>query len=208
MKRQSILHDEKGLILSHSINANQVGGQGACSSRKSWNLFLLKSMGACIFLFIFASSKLSKRAIKLHEREHFAWFFEKWGGARAPCAPDSYVLGSGTFMKQRLMLRWQLSTVQETPSDLTETWNVYTSTKVQALVAYFSTLYPWFYVFVTYLLAVCLSSSLQGPCWRFAPLDWTWNGRLHPWIDVNPRDLWFIHNLWNLECTFWAVFIL
>ena len=43
----------------------------------------------CIFLFIFAFLKFSRKATKLHEKGHFTRVFEKWG-ACAPCAPGSY----------------------------------------------------------------------------------------------------------------------
>ena len=40
-----------------------------------------------VFLFIFASSKSSRMATKLHEKRHFALVFEKWGGGTCPVCP-------------------------------------------------------------------------------------------------------------------------
>ena len=68
----SILHVENGLILHQSLIVDQLGGLGACSPWKFSDLDVLKSAEICIFLFIFASSKFSRRATKLHEKGHFA----------------------------------------------------------------------------------------------------------------------------------------
>ena len=57
----NILHYETGSILPQCLNVNRLGGPGACSSGKFWNLNLLKSTEKFIFLFIFASSKFSRR---------------------------------------------------------------------------------------------------------------------------------------------------
>ena len=43
----------------------------------------------CIFLFMFAFSKFSRRASKLHEKRHLARVFEKWGQV-SPVPPSSF----------------------------------------------------------------------------------------------------------------------
>ena len=79
---------------------------------------LLKSPGMCIFLFIFAFSKFSRRTTKLHEKRHFARVFEKWG--HVPPVPTSpfpwsmvskhgfcicFILGSSLNSQQIVALR-------------------------------------------------------------------------------------------------------
>ena len=49
----------------------------AWSPSKFWNLDLLNSPETCIFQFIFASPKFSRKATKLHKRGHLAPDFEK-----------------------------------------------------------------------------------------------------------------------------------
>ena len=67
MKQQSVLNDETGLIFQ-SLNVNEL--RGALSE-----IFKLRSSditGNVHSLFIFAYSKFSKRASKVHDNEHFA----------------------------------------------------------------------------------------------------------------------------------------
>ena len=54
--------------------------------------------GTCIFLFIFAFSKLSRKAIKLHEEEHFTLVIEKWVTC-APCPPVQAQSGRGIRLR-------------------------------------------------------------------------------------------------------------
>ena len=76
--------------MSHTLNVRQLGGSGGILPGKYSNLDLLKLSETCIFLFIFASSKLSRSVTKLHQRGHFARAFEKWGHVpTVPPAPTS-----------------------------------------------------------------------------------------------------------------------
>lgn len=87
MKRQNILHDEKGFILCQSLNANQLGGPGVCSPGKISNLEVLKLPESCNFQSIFAYSEFSRRATILHEKRHFARAFQKGGGSTYSLCP-------------------------------------------------------------------------------------------------------------------------
>jgi len=91
MKRQNILHDEKGFILCQSLNANQLGGPGVCSPGKISNLEVLKLPESCNFQSIFAYSEFSRRATILHEKRHFARAFQKGGEYVLPVPSGSYV---------------------------------------------------------------------------------------------------------------------
>ena len=107
MKQQNSLHVKKELILCQSLIVNQLWGPGACSPGKFVNVGLLKSPETRIFLFIFASSKFSRRATKLHETEHFARDFEHWGGhvppavgqlVKTPPSPNKKFLGTSLLL--------------------------------------------------------------------------------------------------------------
>ena len=88
MKRENSKHDEKGQVLKWKL----AGGSGGMLQREILKLKSSKIAGNVYFASYSASSKLSRRVAKVHEKGHFAKVFEKLG-ARAPCAPGSYVHG-------------------------------------------------------------------------------------------------------------------
>ena len=84
LKRQNSLHDERGPVLKRKL-ARGPGGMlpRKVLKRRSSEITgiteSLKSLETYILLLIFASSKLMRRAAKLHEKGHFSRVFEKWG---------------------------------------------------------------------------------------------------------------------------------
>ena len=61
----------------------------------------MKSQETCIFLFIFALSKFSRRASKVHKRGTLPASLKNGVRERAPCAPCSYVHGAIIVFQQR-----------------------------------------------------------------------------------------------------------
>ena len=101
IKRHSNLHAEKGLILRQFLIVNQLGGLGACSPGRFCKVDLLKSLEMYIFLFLCASSKLSRRATKLHAKETLPETLKVGAHAFRPPLVSTFMLQCHHFKQLR-----------------------------------------------------------------------------------------------------------
>ena len=86
MKRQNILHDEKGLILKHFLNVNHLGGSGSMLPWKILKLRSSKIAGNVYFFIYFYTFKVFKEGNQVTWKEALCPSLWKVG-VRALCAP-------------------------------------------------------------------------------------------------------------------------